>query len=249
MSLLTYTNEVRSVLGDQLQHLESASLRLQKMVILEKKNESREFEAVAGIAKKNSGMFTPRDYSFIPGSSTFSMKLMGRMMVNQAEGLFENAGMKLHRFFGYPVIPGSTLKGVARHAAWWEWSETKDVNTAKEIAELFGFPTNEKKLDDVLKGLGYTDSKGAVSFLDAIPVDGNWSIVVDMLNPHHGCDTKNPVPVTFPAIDKGAKFSFSVVAEDEVLRSKAVKWLKLALNEDGVGSKTAAGYGWFKKVK
>lgn len=248
MGTQTYTKEVRSVLGHSLQNLESASMRLQKFATLERSGGHKsELSDVASVASKNARMFSIRKIDFINAES-FTMKLMGRMMINQAEGLYENAGLKLHRFFGYPVIPGSALKGIARHAAWWEWSETNDDSLACEIADIFGYPTGENELDKALSKLGYEDSKGKVSFLEAQPANQDWCLVVDILNPHHGCDTKNPIPVTFPAIEKGALFNFSVIAESEKLRAKAVKWLKLALEEDGVGSKTAAGYGWFKEV-
>ena len=46
-------------------------------------------------------------------------KLEGRMAINLAEGLIENAGICLDRLFGLPYIPGSAVKGIARHAALW----------------------------------------------------------------------------------------------------------------------------------
>jgi CRISPR type III-B/RAMP module RAMP protein Cmr6 len=194
----------------------------------------------------------PYDFSNVPGSISFVMKLGGRLIINQAGGVLENAGLCIHRHFGYPYIPGSALKGLARHAAWWEWSETEEDDAEKlalaaEIADIFGFPTGDKQLDAVLKQNGATESKGKVSFLNAIPVK-NVSLTPDILTSHHGCDTKNPIPLPFPVVEKGAEFSFTVVSAEDQLREKAVFWLKKALMEDGAGAKTAAGYGWFKEV-
>jgi CRISPR type III-B/RAMP module RAMP protein Cmr6 len=191
------------------------------------------------------------DFSSLRGSESFIMKLGGRLIINQAGGVLENAGLCIHRHFGYPYIPGSALKGIARHAAWWEWSETEDnsekLALAAEIADIFGFPTGDKQVDAVLKQNGATESKGKVSFLNAIPVK-NVSLTPDILTSHHGCDTKNPIPLPFPVVEKGAEFSFTVVSAEDQLREKAVFWLKKALMEDGAGAKTAAGYGWFKEV-
>ena len=249
MTTKTYTKEVELILGgSRLSKLESASLRLHKFTTVGEVSNKGQLEAVATIARGNALAFKATGFSDLPNSGNFTMKLMGRMMVNQAEGLFENAGLKLHRFFGYPIIPGSALKGIARHAAWWQWSEKQSDELAIEIASIFGFPTNDASLDKKLEELGVKEQQGAVSFIDATPKTQDWKIAVDILTPHGGCDTKNPIPVTFPTIEKGAIFSFTLVSKDELLRGKAVKWLKIALEEDGVGSKTAAGYGWFKEV-
>ena len=184
----------------------------------------------------------------IPNAESFIMKLGGRLIINQAGGVLENAGLCIHRHFGYPYIPGSALKGLARHAAWWEWSETENPELAKEIANIFGYPTNENRLDDYLSSKDYIESQGRISFLDTIPADSNWLLVTDILTSHHNCDTQNPTPLPFPVVEKGAKFIFSVVGNDSKLRKKALYWLKKALEEDGIGAKTAAGYGWFMEV-
>lgn len=44
-------------------------------------------------------------------------KLEGRMILNAAGGVMENAGMCLDRFTGAPYIPGSAVKGCARRMA------------------------------------------------------------------------------------------------------------------------------------
>lgn len=254
MSKKTYNEEVETILGSRLEKLDSASLRASKFTVIEEKSNKKQeegnkkqFEDIARLAKRNSGLF-PKSRFELPDSESFKMKLMGRMMVDQAEGVFENAGLKLHRFFGYPFIPGSALKGIARHAAWWEWSNSKDKSLALEIAEIFGFPTGEKELDDFLEREGVEDARGKAAFLHATPCDDKWSIVVDILTSHGGSDTKNPVPVNFPAVEKGATFLFQIASTSPDTRAKTVKWLKMALEEDGVGAKTSAGYGWFKEV-
>ena len=84
-------------------------------------------------------------------------------------------------------------------------------------------------------------------------------MVVDVLTKHNDLDepvldTKNPVPIFFPAVEKGAVFTFAVAPAKTGSRTAdadvemAMKWLKAALKEWGVGAKTSAGYGWFKEA-
>lgn len=167
----------------------------------------------------------------IPGNISFTAVNKGRLLVNHTGGIVENSNLSLHRFFGCPTIPGSALKGIARNAA--RFDEDKE-----RFARVFGGA--EK---------GKSDQAGSVSFLMAIPENDKWKLVVDVLTSHQGSDTKNPVPVFFPAVETGATFRFTVAP---TARTKdgdlefAVKYLKEALSENGVGAKTAAGYGWFE---
>ena len=239
--------EVRELIGNG--DCLSPSLRLTKYAKVGDKNEKR--KAIEWFCKAKPYMPSGVPDLFaenIPGAESFVMKLGGRLIVNQAGGVLENAGLCIHRHFGYPYIPGSALKGIARHAAWWEWSETDNDEIATDIAKIFGYPTGEKKLDSYLKSEGFCESQGKVSFLDAVPVDSNFKLVTDILTSHHDCDTKNPTPLPFPVVEKGATFTFTLVSENLDLRVKAIEYLKTALLEDGAGAKTAAGYGWFKEV-
>lgn len=167
------------------------------------------------------------------GSLSFTGINRGRLLVDHSGGILE-ADISLHRLFGFPVIPGSALKGIARSMA--RFDEDK-----KRFARVFG---GEEK--------GKSDSAGTVAFLMAVPADKNWKMVVDILTSHRGGDTANPVPVFFPAVEKGGKFRFTVCptarAEDGDLEF-AVKYLKKALRENGVGAKTSAGYGYFEIVE
>lgn len=191
--------------------------------------------------------------------------LGARLIVNAANGMLENAGLSLHRTFGYPYIPGSAVKGVTRHAAWSDWNETvpddqalKD-SKALSIAAVFGYPTNDKELDAYLKKLrGDKAVAGNVCFYPAEPTEGKIECEVDILNVHHrdyyarkrkvATDDENPNLCYFPVVKAGQKFRFAIrrmggiSAEDFRL---AQKWLKEGLSLFGIGAKTSAGYGWF----
>lgn len=191
--------------------------------------------------------------------------LGARLIVNAANGMLENAGLCLHRTFGYPYIPGSAVKGVARHAAWSDWKETAPENQslkdskALSIAAVFGYPTNDEELDACLKKLrGDKAVAGNVCFYPAEPAAGKIECEVDILNVHHceyyagkrkvATDDENPKLCYFPVVKAGQKFRFAIrrmgqlTVEDLRL---AQKWLKEGLSLFGIGAKTSAGYGWF----
>lgn len=169
----------------------------------------------------------------IPGAISFCGKTKARLLVNHTGGVLEGGNIALHRFFGCPVIPGSALKGIARNAA--RFDENK-----RRFARVFG----GMEKDD-------HDQAGSVAFLMAIPENQDWHLAIDILTPHDKQDRKNPIPIVFLTVEKGASFRFTVAP---TARTKdgdlefAVKYLKHALADYGVGAKTAAGYGWFEMI-
>jgi len=127
-------------------------------------------------------------------SKKLSMKLGGRLIINQAGGVLENANLCIHRHFGYPYIPGSAVKGIARHSAWHRWCELIDVEkenkqtnseqTLREVALktalTFGFPTNDKmpnKAKDIKRESksDYLDDYLADTYPDLFGKDGTYS--------------------------------------------------------------------------
>ena len=139
-------------------------------------------------------------------------KLEGRMAINLAEGLIENAGICLDRLFGLPYIPGSAVKGIARHAALWNIRNSTSQNKEEALltfAKTFGFGTVETrhvksdlawaldekqdkvKFDNFLERLiSETKTKdnslqGGISFFPAYPISPDAKIVVDLTNVHY----------------------------------------------------------------
>ncbi|MDR0535618.1 MAG: type III-B CRISPR module RAMP protein Cmr6 [Puniceicoccales bacterium] len=216
-----------------------------------------------------------------------SARLEGRLALNLADGLIQNAGMSLDRIFGLPLIPGSAIKGVTRHTA---LEELKAANAAGETASLarkletfarvFGTADNDyspkngelrdfaallekTNLPRDAKGKPVKDLKGAIVFIQATPTN-TAQIVVDLTNVHYPdfyqgrepiAKTEKPIPNYFPAVERGAEFAFPLLfappatntAADigDTLLDAAERWLRLALEQRGIGAKTAAGYGWF----
>ena len=186
-------------------------------------------------------------FSELPSTQTLVMKLMDRMIVDQSGGVMENSNLSLHPHFGTPVIPGSAVKGATRHYLWELWNEAKGAE--KEVFQT--------ELNEIF---GDSSQSGKISFLMAIPY-GSASIESDVLTCHHmdyyaskdtqkkATDDENPNPQFFPVVQKETSFEFVVkptARGTDTLAEKALGYLKSALETNGIGAKTAAGYGWFE---
>lgn len=288
------SREVAQILvrGDAIVGVDSPSLRLSKYVRIKKTSEElparndpryksvknaedsckkNELQEVCSVSEKHAKLppSSVRElYTESSGVRAFSMQTGSRLMVDMAKGFHENANICLHRNFGFPFIPGSAVKGCAAHCAWELWNEEKNeeekLKIAKQVARTFGFPTNDKTLDDFLKKNGTKkDFSGTVIFMPAIPWNVPAKLCVDVLTPHHAeyyngnkktaTDDETPVPSFFLAVEAKSVFRFALRG----IRGRATqpdldfaeKMLKKALTENGIGSKTAAGYGWFYETE
>lgn len=303
----TVTETVHRILGEELERLESPSLRLEKMLLMQKGKDYKDKQIDAVVKCHEEHASVPAiGFADIPSARRFVMRLADRLIVNHAGGILENTGLCLHRHFGCPYIPGSALKGVARHYAWTIWRESNDENEkqniALKIALTFGFPTadiipskknkqeredekayldnylREKRPDMFAKQAFLKTFSGTVCFLPAFPVntrDNPPRLTRDITTSHHSqyyqnkqekafdCEQPNVLP--FPAVEEGTSFEFTVKPASRVNGcSDLIKneWpdstdplefaetcLREALAENGVGAKTAAGYGWFEEDK
>jgi CRISPR/Cas system CMR subunit Cmr6 (Cas7 group RAMP superfamily) len=165
-----------------------------------------------------------------------------------AVGLNSNAnaheiGLALHGTYGWPVIPGSALKGLA--AAWAAESGADDA----DMGRVFGGP--RLGTSDIAPG------RGSVRFLDAIPSGKPVTVVADVLTPHvkpyydsmvtgaalvPPAEYHNPVPLMFLTV-RGT-YAVDLYGDDEAGVALAARWLAEAGDELGAGAKTAAGYGY-----
>ena len=115
------------------------------------------------------------------------------------------------------------------------------------------------------KIFGGQKQAGKVIFFDAFP-EKDISIKPDIMNPHYPkyysgdevpADWQNPTPIKFLTVEN-TSFHFALalnkketdknrnkIDSDPALLDAAEKWLKKALQEQGVGAKTAVGYGYF----
>lgn len=211
-----------------------------------------------------------------PGAELVVARLGARLIVNQAASVLENAGLALDRNFGIPYISGSAVKGVTRswaveaakggNVAWPEVFAVFGWGQAEHDQELLcraRVPTRVRE----------ASFAGLVAFLPAFPLQAA-PLALDIVNCHHrnyyssgkaerALDVELPVPNVFPTVEAGAEFFFVVRPASTVGRSKTVQewlslaenfnpaktargWLVQALQDHGLGAKTAAGYGWFE---
>ena len=204
--------------------------------------------------------------AFAERSAVTIAQLEGRLAINLADSLIQNAGISLDRLFGMPFIPGSAVKGVCRHAA---FEELKSASTKGQqplfdlFRAVFGTADNDFKngelrpFQHLLSGRA-ENQKGAIAFLPAYPVN-EARVVVDLTNVHYpdyyrsgrteDLSKERPQPNPFPAVEVGAQFAFCLVLNgvnsDPSLLAAATRWLGTALTVGGLGAKTASGYGWF----
>jgi len=126
----------------------------------------------------------------------------------------------------------------------------------EEIGGGRDFAVWQEASADFYKVFGTTESRGAVTFFDAYPTQAP-KLKLDIMNPHYApyysdanqrtppADYHSPVPVYFLTVER-TPFSFALASHDRQLRGTAEAWLRAALTEIGIGSKTAAGYGFME---
>lgn len=166
-------------------------------------------------------------------------------------------GITLHGTYGWPILPGSSLKGLT--AAWASGSLRSGGPRAdaETLERIFGAPRprqpdeTDSRRDRAQREEGEA-RRGSVRFLDALPADGPVQITVDVLTPHvqpyYGNPTvppaeyHNPIPNEFLTVS-GGTFAVDLVGPEADVRS-AGDWCQEAFEELGLGAKTAAGYGY-----
>lgn len=202
-----------------------------------------------------------------------------RMVVGLGGNNILEIDITLHHLYGTPIIPGSALKGLTRAYAATKpefrvpakgkarngqdikqdtMISPDDTQDHPELKEIFGHAGEGSS----------SGSAGTVIFFDAVPVDGAARLEVDIMNPHYpkyyqslgASDPKkptndqNPIPVMFLTVPEST-FAFAVAPRNphdkthQAHAKKVIKWLEQALNDQGAGGKTSAGYGYFRDFK
>lgn len=158
-----------------------------------------------------------------------------------AESVLETS-LTLHHIYGTPLIPGSALKGLARHYF-------------QQVVLPGGALTNAA--DHLAVLFGRADAAGYVTYHDAWYVPGTAGdrpLKADVLTPHHprynaGSDARrvaptdfdDPNPVSFLQAQGG--YLIAVRGPNAACADFALALLLQALADYGVGGKTSSGYG------
>jgi CRISPR type III-B/RAMP module RAMP protein Cmr6 len=176
----------------------------------------------------------------------FSSAIDWRMVMGLGGETVLETDITLHHLYGIPFIPGSALKGLTRAYVTGEVDEhkSKQIDDDDEVVQCI---------------FGSQKQAGTVIFFDGMPLHGEARFVLDIMNPHYPdyysgarppTNDQNPVP--FLTVTN-TTFTFALAPRDpnsdkhkaDVEQVKA--WLLEALQKYGVGGKTSAGYGYFKK--
>lgn len=215
--------------------------------------------------------FQERWRKTISEAQTFEASPDFRFVTGLGGGSPLEVGFTFHRIYGFPLIPGSGLKGVARAYALIEMAEaigTDDVGTLEKFLEgdqkdfVEKYPDNQTEFDQFRTIFGSTDQAGQVIFFDAIPLE-NLKLEADVMTPHYSeyyqgtsppADWLSPTPIPFLTVSKETSFCFAVGwrgLENNDYQTRAVEWLKEGLEQLGAGAKTSSGYGYFsvKKIR
>lgn len=183
------------------------------------------------------------------------------------ESVYE-VSMTLHHVYGIPYIPATVLKGVVR-----SWiidqvfdKEEENAIADKSFCDWFGCPgellidRNGKKTRH--KSFYGQARKGKLIFFDVYPVE-KPKVKPDVMNPHYAdyyqdnknekppADYYNPVPVYFLTVEN-TRFQFVFGAFEQgtlvqIIGGKTIEdWTRDALQNHGIGAKTAVGYGYWQ---
>lgn len=190
------------------------------------------------------------------GSVFKPVSTQGRLIIGLGIETPLETGLRLHHTYGVPLIPGSAIKGVCAYYAQAIWGLDDPEFQVGGSAYQFLF--------------GSEDAAGMVTFDDAWidPASVSSSLQADVMTPHQvdyyqekqgpdgkrlpPSDTGDPLPISFLSV-KG-KFWLAMRCEGDD-RELAGRWHKLvedlalaALQDEGIGGKTRAGYGRLVKA-
>ncbi len=166
--------------------------------------------------------------------------------------VLENVGLYCDRTTGLPLIPGPAVKGIVSTWACWEGNQGRDDFTSARselnpaIAAILGSnPDKEHPVNHIA---------GNISFLGGFP-STLPSLDLDIVTPHPDDGKGRITPNPFLAIAAGSIWHFPLIASSRLndgdakaMLQKAATWLEEALIQLGMGAKTAAGFGGFRKL-
>lgn len=176
----------------------------------------------------------------------------GRLIAGLGGQSTLETGITLHHTYGTPVIPGTSLKGLASHYCEEVWG----VTDAR-------FKKGDKFHHEIF---GDQDDAGFVTFHDAWiapeSLKKDSGLVLDVMTPHHReyygkagppTDFDDPNPVSFLSVT--GRFLLIVSCGGITPDANSKRWAELALElllaaaaDWGVGGKTNSGYGRLRGV-
>lgn len=187
---------------------------------------------------------------------SFTLGCVSPLVIGFGEVSVLETHLTIHKVYGVPYIPGSALKGVAAHYC----------------SQVLGRNNTEYREDGEYYNVlfGSREQAGFICYHDAFPTIESLerALALDVLTPHHQeynkpvtdhstggkekapRDDDTPVPIYF--LTTMADFNVTLTCESD--RPEDIEWLGIAekilteaVQSEGVGGKTNAGYGRFRK--
>ena len=183
-------------------------------------------------------------------------KVDWRMVVGLGGEHVQETNMTLDHVYGVPIIPGSAIKGIVR-----SWVIQNHFNGREELTlkSLEGLEDEELKnnINDFQQVFGTQGQSGGVRFLTAYPAQGQAKLELDIINSHFPdyyagqdlpTDDQKTNPIKFLTIEESI-YRFIILSKDKRQLQLAEDWMKSALTQQGIGAKTAIGYGYFQHLQ
>ena len=161
-----------------------------------------------------------------------------RLYIGLTTGSTLETGIQTHHSYGMPYLPGSSIKGAVRH-----YAEQNGIPPAY-LEELFGSDSDTGEVS------------GALVWHDAwwLPLNGRERpYISEVITVHHqdhyngktsqADGSESPIPN--PQIATGGAYYFVIEGAPDWTRY-ALGLLNATLEHQGLGSKTASGYGYFR---
>lgn len=193
-----------------------------------------------------------------------SAELLTPMIIGIGQSHPGEVGMIFDHTIGIPYIPASSVKGIVRFSHILNMIEDpKNEDKILDRDEI----DDEEDWTFVKHLFGTGGDKGNVGnviFLDAYPIKSP-NLHVDIINPHYQkyytdernttppSDNLEPVPIKFLTVKNKNEFIFRVLIKKNIILEDGKtlfdlikKALERVLTIEGIGAKTAIGYGRFK---
>jgi CRISPR-associated protein Cmr6 len=191
-------------------------------------------------------------------------QLNGKLVHGLGMGHVRETAITLHNLYGVPYIPASSLKGALRNWFLQAFSQGK-VNEATYLPE-FADREDEKLLLGIYQDLfGTQEGRGRLIVFDCFCTE-HFQLKPDIMTVHFKdyydvkqqppTDDHSLNPIAFYVLEN-TTFQFMMAIRNaqtqntlsglhsSQLMELAISWLQAMLKEQGIGSKTASGYGRF----
>ena len=191
----------------------------------------------------------------------FKVTLKTPLVTGIGESHPHEVSMVFDHNLGIPYIPASGVKGIVRFAHTVSLIPSIPEGMLKYDKDGKPYFNDEESWTGVADLFGTQAKRGSVMFLDAYP-EKTPELHVEIMNPHYGDyysddnhrtppgDYLDPTPIKFLTTAPGTVFIFRALVEKEKAELPAMvkAAFRKILTEEGIGAKTAVGYGRFGHV-